>query len=167
MFCERCGFKLIDGQKFCSSCGKPAGISLVPLERQGKVQRNLQVLAILWLVAGALNLFIGFGMMVFGHILGNVFTNAGVRTEGFVTFVPLARSIMAMIAGFVVLKSMFALATGLGLLQRKIWARPLAIVMSFFELLHLPFGTALGIYTLVTLLPNESAAEYEQLAQAA
>ena len=167
MFCERCGFKLIEGQKFCSSCGKPVGLSLVPPERQGKVQRNIQILAILCLVAGALNLFIGFGMMVFGHILANVFTNAGVRTEGFVTFVPLARSIRGMIAGLIILKSMFALATGLGLLQRKIWARPLAIVMSFFELLHLPFGTALGIYTLVILLPNEASAEYEQLAQAA
>src|ERR1700722_6020102 len=154
MFCERCGFKLIEGQKFCSSCGKPVGLSLVPPERQGKVQRNIQILAILWLVAGALNLFVGFGMMVFGHILANVFNNAGVHTEGFVTFVPLARSILGMIAGFVILNSMFALTTGLGLLQRKIWARPLAIVMSFFELLHVPFGTALRIYTLVVVLPH-------------
>jgi hypothetical protein len=167
MFCERCGFKLIEGQKFCSSCGKPVGLSLVPVERQGKVQRNIQILAILWLVAGALNLFLGFGMMIMGRLFANVFANAGVHTEGFVTFVPLARSILGMLAGFIILKSMFSLATGLGLLQRKIWARPLAIVMSFFELLHLPFGTALGIYTLVILLPNEASTEYEQLAQAA
>jgi len=167
MFCERCGSKVTEGQKFCPACGKPVGISLVPLERQGKVQRNIQVLAILWLVAGALNLFIGFGMMVFGRILANIFNNVGVRSEGFVTFMPLARTLFGMIAGFVIIKSLFALATGLGLLQRKIWARPLAIVMSFFELLHLPFGTALGIYTLVIMLPNEASAEYEQLAQAA
>ena len=171
MFCERCGFKLIEGQRFCSSCGKPVGLSLVPPERQGKVQRNIQILAILWLIAGALNLFIGFGMMVIGRLFANVFNNiyanGGVHTVGFVTFVPIARGILGMIAGFIVLKSLFAIITGLGLLQRKIWARPLAIVMSFFELLHLPFGTALGIYTLVVMLPNEASAEYEQLAQAA
>jgi hypothetical protein len=167
MFCERCGSKVSQEQKFCPSCGKPIGISLVPLERQGKVQRNLQVLAILWLVAGALNLFIGFGMLVFGRILANIINNVGVRSEGFVTFIPLARTLFGMIAVFVVIKSAFALATGMGLLQRKNWARPLAIVMSFFELLHVPFGTALGIYTLVVLLPNEASVEYDQLAKAA
>jgi hypothetical protein len=167
MFCERCGFKLTEGPRFCSSCGKPVGISLVPLERQGKVQRNIQVLAILWLVAGTLNLFIGFGMMVFSRIFANIIINTGVHTDGFITFVPLLRTLMGFAAGFIVLKSMFALATGLGLLQRKHWARPLAVVMSFFELVHVPFGTALGIYTLVVLLPTESSAEYDQLAQAA
>ena len=163
MFCERCGFKISEGQRFCSSCGKPVGISLVPLERQGRVQRNIQMLAILWLVAGALNLLIGMGILVFGRIIANI----GIHADGFVNFVPLARSIMSLIATIVVIKSLCSLATGIGLLQRENWARPLAIVMSFFELLHPPFGTALGIYTLVVLLPTEASVEYEQLAKAA
>jgi hypothetical protein len=168
MFCERCGFKLVEGQRFCSSCGKPVGISLVPLERQGKVQRNLQVLAILWLVAGALNLVIGFGLFTVGHIVfGNLVSNTGLHVGGLGTFAPVVRTVMSFIGGFVILKAVLGLATGLGLLQRENWARPLAIVMSFFELLHIPFGTALGIYTLVVLLPTEAAVEYEQLAKAA
>jgi len=125
MFCERCGNKLVEGQRFCSSCGKPVGISLVPLERQGKVQRNIQ------------------------------------------NFAPFVRSIMSFVGGFVIIKALLSIAAGLGLLQRESWARPLAIVMSFFELLHIPFGTALGIYTLVVLLPTEASVEYEQLAKAA
>jgi hypothetical protein len=163
MFCERCGSKLNEGQRFCPSCGKPVGISLVPLERQGKVQRNIQILAILWLVAGALNLFLGFGMFTFGHI----FANMGLHFDGALTVAPLVRSIMSFVGGFVLLKALLAIATGIGLLQRESWARPLAIVMSFFELLHIPFGTALGIYTLVVLLPNEASVEYDQLAKAA
>jgi hypothetical protein len=168
MFCERCGFKLVEGQRFCSSCGKPAGISLVPLERQGKVQRNLQVLAILWLVAGALNLIFGFGLFTVGRIIfGNILANTALHSDGFNTIAPLVRTMMVFIGGFVIVKAMLGLATGLGLLQRQTWARPLAIVMSFFELLHIPFGTALGIYTLVVLLPGEAAVEYDQLAKAA
>jgi hypothetical protein len=163
MFCERCGNKLVEGQRFCSSCGKPVGISLVPLERQGKVQRNLQVLAILWLVVGALHLFLGFGLFTFGHI----FANAGFHFDGAPNIAPLVRGIVSFLGGFVLLKALLAIATGIGLLQRESWARPLAIVMSFFELLHIPFGTALGIYTLVVLLPSESSIEYDQLAKAA
>jgi hypothetical protein len=74
---------------------------------------------------------------------------------------------MSFVGGFVILKALLSIATGLGLLQRESWARPLAIVMSFFELLHIPFGTALGIYTLVVLLPGEASIEYDQLAKAA
>ena len=168
MFCERCGFKLLEGQRFCSSCGKPVGISLVPLERQGKVQRNLQVLAILWLVAGALNLVFGFGLFAVGRLaIPNIFANTGIHTDGFAPFAPVIRGIMSFVGAFVIIKALLALAAGLGLLQRQTWARPLAIVMSFFELLHIPFGTALGIYTLVVLLPGEAAVEYDQLAKAA
>jgi hypothetical protein len=168
MFCERCGFKLVEGQRFCSSCGKPVGISLVPLERQGKVQRNLQVLAILWLVAGALNLVIGFGLFTVGRIVfGTILANTAIHGDGFTTIAPLFRTLMVFIGGFVIVKAMLGITTGLGLLQRQTWARPLAIVMSFFELLHIPFGTALGIYTLVVLLPGEAAMEYDQLAKAA
>jgi|SRR5579864_946257 len=168
MFCERCGFKLVEGQRFCSSCGKPAGISLVPLERQGKVQRNLQVLAILWLVAGALNLIFGFALFTVGRIIFvNILANTALRSDGFNTVAPLLHTVLVFVGGFVIVKAMLGLATGLGLLQRQSWARPLAIVMSFFELLHIPFGTALGIYTLVVLLPGEAAVEYDQLAKAA
>lgn len=168
MFCERCGYKLVEGQRFCSSCGKPVGISLVPLERQGKVQRNIQALAILWLVAGVLNLVIGFGLFTVGRIVfPNILANTALHADGFNTVAPLLRTLMVFAGGFTIVKALLGLAAGSGLLQRQTWARPLAIVMSFFELLHIPFGTALGIYTLVVLLPGEAAVEYDQLAKAA
>lgn len=45
---------------------------------------------------------------------------------------------------------------GIGLLKMKSWARILAIVVGCLDLLHIPFGTALGIYTLWVLLNDES-----------
>jgi hypothetical protein len=51
---------------------------------------------------------------------------------------------------------------GWGLLERAPWARMLTIVLGCFALLHMPLGTALGIYTLWVLLPAESEREYRQ-----
>jgi hypothetical protein len=43
----------------------------------------------------------------------------------------------------------------------------LAIVMGCLNLIHIPFGTALGIYTLWVLLPAQSEREYRNVSQAA
>jgi uncharacterized membrane protein (DUF2068 family) len=56
---------------------------------------------------------------------------------------------------------------GWGLLDRQPWARTLAIVLGVINLIHIPFGTALGIYTLWVLLPAESEQEYRSFARAA
>jgi len=52
-----------------------------------------------------------------------------------------------------------------GLFERESWARVLGLVIGFLALLRFPLGTALGIYTLWVLLPEESGAEYDRLAQ--
>jgi hypothetical protein len=64
---------------------------------------------------------------------------------------------------FVVLRSGLALAAGWGLLQRTQWGRIVAIVAAFLSLLRIPFGTALGIWTLVVLLGYRNSTLYEQL----
>jgi hypothetical protein len=38
----------------------------------------------------------------------------------------------------------------------------LTIVLAFIALFHVPFGTALGIYSLWVLLPAEADAEYAE-----
>jgi hypothetical protein len=58
------------------------------------------------------------------------------------------------------------IVTGLYLLARRPWARTLAMVMAVLSLLKLPFGTALGIYTLWVLAPQASSVEWEGLALA-
>ena len=63
--------------------------------------------------------------------------------------------------------SLAGIAAGWGLLQRQPWARMLAIVLGCISLFDMPFGTALGIYTLWVLLPAKSEEEYRQIAKAA
>jgi hypothetical protein len=59
------------------------------------------------------------------------------------------------------------IVTGWGLLERRPWARTLAIVLGVFRLFDMPFGTALGIYTLWVLLPASSEQEYRRMARVA
>ncbi len=65
---------------------------------------------------------------------------------------------------FLLLKAAAGLAAGVGLMQRQPWARILAIVLAIIVLLNIPFGTALGVYTLWTLFSPDSQKEYEGMA---
>jgi hypothetical protein len=53
---------------------------------------------------------------------------------------------------------------GFSLMTRKPWGRTLAIVVAILQLIKIPFGTALGIYTLWVLAPATSGAEYDAIA---
>ena len=58
-----------------------------------------------------------------------------------------------------------ALAAGLGLMQKAPWGRWVAIVAGCLALIHLPFGTVLGIWTLVVLLNAPNALGYDVMAR--
>jgi len=49
------------------------------------------------------------------------------------------------------------LATGWALLSYRPWSRPLNITISIFDLLNIPFGTALGAYSLWVMFRPETA----------
>ena len=61
------------------------------------------------------------------------------------------------ISGFVLLVSAPGIIAGVGLLKRKSWARILALILGFLNLLNFPLGTALGVYTIWVLMQEESA----------
>jgi len=67
---------------------------------------------------------------------------------------------------FVAARAGLALLAGWGLMQRTEWGRILAIVAAFLSILKIPFGTALAIWTLVTLLGYRNSALYQQLPEA-
>jgi hypothetical protein len=52
-----------------------------------------------------------------------------------------------------VLCGLFGLLAGLALLANQRPARMLAIIAAFLSVSEIPFGTTLGIYTLIVLLP--------------
>ena len=52
---------------------------------------------------------------------------------------------------------------GLGLIRHKEWARILILVLAFLSLVHVPFGTALGIYTMIILFNPETVRLFQGL----
>src|SRR5580698_6110277 len=67
---------------------------------------------------------------------------------------------------FVVAKAACGFFAGWGVLHREPWARVIALVLGFISLFNVPFGTAVGVYTLWVLLPAQSQEEYDSMVAA-
>ena len=158
MFCDQCGAQLEANQGFCSRCGKEVkGPVAIGAPRPGRVHAHVRLLGILWLALSAFD--------VMGGIIGIVLANSIFSHDWGIQGLPLF--LQPLIRGFAIFSLVKAAAgflAGWGLLNRQSWARPLAIAMGIVSLfIHIPFGTALGVYTLWVLLPAHAEAEYEKL----
>jgi len=60
------------------------------------------------------------------------------------------------IAFFLMVTSIPGIIGGLGLLKRRPWARILVLIISVLDLVNIPIGTALGIYSIWVLLNEET-----------
>lgn len=164
MFCDKCGAPAQPDQRFCSRCGKEFAGGAVGFPRRSRVAEHIRLLGIFWLAMSALNAVAG--IFMFG--LANV-VFAHLRELGGPSDVPVGflRALFTTLGILILAKSAAGFLAGWGLLQRLPWARILTIVLAFFALINIPFGTALGIYTLWVLLPAGSDEEYEQQVRAA
>ncbi|HEV2646621.1 MAG TPA: hypothetical protein VGU46_09675 [Acidobacteriaceae bacterium] len=179
MQCPACG-NPIQGA-FCSHCGAPAAPPAytapppnayappppaygVPFP--GRVQRHLQILGILWLVYGAYRGLTGIiGAAVLTGLSHGALQNwSAPPTFPYGTGAHWMAGLAAVVAAFTFFSTILSFLVGYALLNRKPWARTLAIVIGILQLIHIPFGTALGIYTLWVFGCSRSAAEYEALA---
>jgi len=116
-------------------------------------QRNLEnhvpIVGWVHIAIHAINIFIGLAvfMLLFGigfatgeAEAGLILTVVGI----FVGVILVALALPGIIAGY-------------GLLKRKSWGRMLAIIVAILGLLNFPLGTAVGIYSLWVLLPEDAA----------
>ena len=154
MYCDSCGATIGGTQRFCSKCGKPIA-ALAPMSAGNRIAANLKLLAIFWMVLSVVTRLIpGLFLVLSADIVAPYIPP---DAPGFI--VPLLHGIGI----FLLCGAAIGILAGWGLLQGQPWARMLAIVLGFLSLLDIPFGTALGIYTLWVLLPAQSEAEYRQL----
>ncbi len=159
MFCNSCGAHLQPGFRNCPMCGKPVeGAIAVPIQR--RVANHLTLLGSLWVAYSVLVVFVGFMLFILNR---TVFALAQARgelgPEG-----AFLRPLFAVIGTLILCKGALCLITGVGLLTRQLWARILALVMGCISLINLPFGTALGIYTIWVLIGENGESEYRALA---
>jgi uncharacterized membrane protein (DUF2068 family) len=127
------------------------------------VQNHVRLLGLLWIAFSAFNT-VGAAIL---YILANtLFAHMGrfgapEEATGFL------RPLLSVVAIFLFAKAAIGFIAGWGLLTHEKWARILALVLAFISLFtNIPFGTALGVYTLWVLLSSESEREYDALADA-
>lgn len=113
------------------------------------MEKHLNVIAILWIVFGALGLL--FGLIVFGILFGLSFLPE-LETGGIIAL----RGVAAGVAFFFTVLALPQIIGGIGLMKKHEWARILVLVMSFFSLINFPLGTALAIYSFVILINEET-----------
>jgi hypothetical protein len=155
MYCDRCGKELHETATFCSGCGKSAKATpLMP--PQGRIAGHVRLLGILWLAISAFRIIPGLAVIL---IFGNRSFPPGAP--------PFLHDLLQFVGVAFLFGAALGLAIGCGLLMRLPWARMLAIVFGGLNLPDIPFGTALGIYTLWALLPSESEQEYRSMAGSA
>jgi hypothetical protein len=161
MFCDACGAPVQPGQGFCSKCGKQIiGPVSFGQPRPGRVQEHVRLVGLFWLAFSAFNTV---GAVVL-YILANTLF-AHLHQLGSPEDAPaFLRPLLSVIAIFLFAKAAIGFLAGWGLLQHEKWARVIALVLAFISLFHIPFGAALGVYTLWVLLPSESEREYDALA---
>jgi hypothetical protein len=170
MYCSGCGQEIAPGQGICPQCGRQAappvpsfpGLAFELENYAGKVR----TLSVVWFIYAGLALVTGAMALTFAHaFLGGHggFWMHGPWGNGPTMPWLFGPAILRFAWLGLVTRVGLALAAGWGLMEREPWGRVVAIVAAFVCLLKFPFGTALGIWTLVVLLGYRNTTLYGQL----
>jgi len=117
--------------------------------------QHVKILGILHIVYAGLVILVGIIILaVMGGIAGLV--GVSDHSGDSATAIPVLGAIGAFVFLLLLILSLPGLVGGFGLLQFRPWARILVIILSVFELLSVPFGTAIGIYGLWVLVNAET-----------
>ncbi|MBM3239952.1 hypothetical protein FJZ31_27010 [Candidatus Poribacteria bacterium] len=109
------------------------------------MEKHVTILGALYIALSSLGILAA--IIVFTTIAGG----------GLLSGEPEAIAFGSAIAGFLALISVPGIIGGIGMLKRKSWARILVLILGFLNLLNIPFGTVVGIYTIWVLMKDETA----------
>lgn len=161
MFCNLCGSPIAPEQSVCSHCGRSTTGARVASAARTRVAEHVHLLAILWFVVGAFWLIPAVVMAVLAAVITVPLAWHGAPKIAFV-FAP---GLFVLLCVVFLASAALRFVAGWGLLKMRPWGRTFALVMAFLGLIHPPFDTALGVYTLFVLLPDAAGDEYRQMSQ--
>jgi ABC-type glycerol-3-phosphate transport system permease component len=171
MFCQYCGNQMPDGARFCGACGRPTAVAAVAVAAADPAQglkTHLKVMGILWAVYGAFRIAMAACTLVVSHYMLPMFAQFIPREDGRPLF-PLLHfmsGLYAVLAVYAVLTGILGVLAAWALLRHESWGRTLALIAGFVSLISIPFGTAMGVYTIIVLLPPNAAQTYDRIAPA-
>jgi hypothetical protein len=177
MFCQHCGNQITPDSKFCATCGKPAAPLVphaAPADPRMTLESKIHLLGVLWVIYGGFHILSAFWIAAFSRFF--IPAMEQIMAQGadsgrnihialgpfwhFMSMIYIGSAIYAVIAGAV---GIFA---GVAFLRRESNGRTLGIIAAALSLISFPFGTALGVYTLVVLLSHEVRQGYQRLSPA-
>jgi hypothetical protein len=124
------------------------GSALGATESVNPMEKHITLVAVLNIVFGAIGIIVGIVFFIAivggGMISGDEFA---MSVTGIVAFV---------VVFFFCLTSVPELIGGIGLLKRRRWARILIMIIAVLDLLSIPIGTAISIYTFWVLLNEKT-----------
>jgi hypothetical protein len=111
------------------------------------MKKHIQIVAALHIALGALSLLGAIVVFaVFAMAGGIVISQGEHQAAGILGIIAVA------LGSFLAVLALPGIIGGWALLTGRSWGRPLVLVLGFIHLLNIPFGTALGIYTIWALL---------------
>lgn len=131
----------------CSQCGARLSTdaeNLLP----NQMEKHVTLVAIINIVFGAIGLLVGlflFMVLIFGGLI------SGDSEAAAITGI-----VGTTLCGFFMILSIPEFIGGIGLLKRKGWARILVLIISILDLINIPIGTMIGIYSIWVLLNDKT-----------
>jgi hypothetical protein len=113
------------------------------------MQDHIKVIGILWVIFGFFSLCLALFAFLFFFGVAQIPNVEDVEPG-------ILRVIGLVVSSFLALIGLPKVIGGLGLIQHKEWARILMLVISFISLINVPFGTALGVYSMIVLFNPET-----------
>ncbi len=111
------------------------------------MKKHIQIVAALHIALGAMSLLAAIVVFaVFGMAGGIVISQGEHQAAGILGIIAVA------LGTFLTALALPGIIGGWALLSGRSWGRPLVLVLGFLDLINIPFGTALGIYTIWALL---------------
>ena len=121
------------------------------------MESHIKILGILHVILGGMGVLAAIAIMcLFGGLAGLV--GVADQSGGSAIAIPILGGIGGLIAVILMIFSLPGLIGGIALLNFAPWSRVFMIVISALHLLHVPIGTALGIYGLWVLTKPETEA---------
>ena len=114
------------------------------------MDKHFTILAVLNIALAA------FGLLGAGFVF--LFVAVGSLLSGDAGAIMLGSGLGTLIAGFITALSLPSLIAGIGLLKRRSWARIVALLVGALNLINVPFGPVLTVYTIWVFLQDESEA---------
>ena len=120
------------------------------------MEQHITILGVLHIAYGAIGILVA--MIVFIAVVGGGMLSGDAEALAITTIVGTS------IAMFLFIPSAPGLIGGLGIFKYRQWARITLLVVGFVNLLIVPFGTILGIYTIWVLMNIEVKDMFEKRA---